>query len=554
MPKLPDITSSARQGLSSSGGIVGYQSDFGGAEAKARGLMALGSGLAQFGQALDREQEKQDHIVAEDAFTQLRARQLDLTAGEESGYDNVRGEAAIKRPLLKEWSDKFAEASSQVGGALQNDRQRELYKQRADIAGLQFKEGLLSHLARENKVYSKQVFEGTLDIEQRFVAANFDQPNAVGLSIERARAAVNTQAEAEKWPKAYRDAVELKAIGTLHTTVIDQAIVSGNAKGAAEYLKANRDNLTAEQLKSVESKLKPATDWQAGKGLATQAWARLQAGEKPTDVEAWIVEKSTNPQEHAAAQSMLTQLQQASDRQDREQRGGIVETFSATPTRATMNQLLQSDDFLSLKPEQRGAVAEYLRHQVETNERTRQAERWQSPQMFSKFMDTLEDPNFATKTRADLYSLAPDLGPAMTSKLLAEHKALTEGIRKFQIDKDIIGAGVPQKLLKATSESEKAQLKSFMGIVESGLHDWKRDNPGKTPSLDEQKAIVRSANKEYVDFSGWYNSTVPAYKVTEKMKAVPKDFVDGARAWAAKNKKPITDAMIIEKWNATPAK
>lgn len=205
------------------------------------------------------EEERINTLRAEEAFTQLRNRQLDLSVGEQNGFTKIRGAQAVSRPLLKEWGKRFDDAQTEIAGSLANDAQRVKFRQRAGVARLQFDEEILRHLAKEGDTYAKEVFDGTINTEQRNAVARWDSPNDVELSLDRIRAAVQDRAERYNWPTEYRDAVLREEQGKVHAAVIEQAIATGNYRYGQKWYEANRQNIDLATAKQLERAVEDGT-------------------------------------------------------------------------------------------------------------------------------------------------------------------------------------------------------------------------------------------------------------------------------------------------------
>lgn len=196
------------------------------------------------------EEDRVNTLRAEEAFTKLRDQQLELSIGTD-GFTTLKGSQALNRPVLKEWGKRFDDAERGILEGLANDDQRRKFKQRSQVARLQFNEDVMRHLAREGDVYAKEVFDGAIATEQRNAIARWDSPNDVAGSIMRIESLVNERAERYGWPKEYRQAIYLQEVGKIHGAVIGQAIASGKYRFAQIWYEKNKkfiDEPTAKQL------------------------------------------------------------------------------------------------------------------------------------------------------------------------------------------------------------------------------------------------------------------------------------------------------------------
>lgn len=244
----------------------------------AAGLMEVGRALVSVGSDLDRvfkaEQERTDKLRAEDSFNQLREQQLDLSLGEKNGFAQTKGGDAANGDLLKKWTARFDDLQRKIEGTLENDRQREAFKQRAAVARSGFQGDIFRHVAKETDVYALSVYKGTLDVETRNAMANWEDAPAIATSGARIKNAVAAEAERSGWSPEARTAAQMSALSGMHSAVITQALANNNPAYAQEYYKTNK----AELDPNVSKTLAHAVSDGAQKQLADGFQARYIAG------------------------------------------------------------------------------------------------------------------------------------------------------------------------------------------------------------------------------------------------------------------------------------
>ena len=251
-------------------------------DAAARGMQELGRqielGSEEIYRAQKLEEDRVNTLRAEEAYTKLRERQLDLSIGEENGYTKLKGSEAVTRPILTEWSKRFEDAEREIATGLTNDVQRQKFKQRSGVALLQYKEGILHHLAKEGDSYAKEVFDGILGTEQRNAVAHWDSPNDVGTSLERIKNAVDERAERYGWAPEYRKAVLQQEAGKVHAAVVQQAIASGSFRYAQEWYESNRQNIDLATAKQLERAVEDGTQKELQAGYNAEYLANENSG------------------------------------------------------------------------------------------------------------------------------------------------------------------------------------------------------------------------------------------------------------------------------------
>ena len=261
MADIPQLEGQARPLPQPAGGLASYRPDFGGGEQLGQAIEQAGSNISAGGNALEArakiEQEKIDTLKAEDAFTQLRQTQLDLTVGKD-GYANLKGAAAVNTPVYQVYTQKYQDAQQQLEGTLKNSEQLNKFRQRANIAYSQMQENILRHTASEADSYAKEVTDGILQTEVRQATANWESPQDIAVSLTRIDAAIKAQAERSGWPTEFTEAAKLKADGQVHSAIIGQALASGNLVYAKEWYDKHQSDIDAPTAKALETATKNA--------------------------------------------------------------------------------------------------------------------------------------------------------------------------------------------------------------------------------------------------------------------------------------------------------
>ena len=197
--KLPSLETQERPTPRPGTGVAGYRGATGAETVVGEAAMRMGAQLGQAGDeiyaALKVEEERTNTTRAEEALSKLREKQLDLTIGPENGYNNLKGAAAVNRPLAKEWGEKFNQAYRDIESTLGNDDQKAKFKQRATIARLQYDEGILRHLASENDTSAKQMLEGAIRTEVASAQANPYSGEAMAIGLERVQNIVRKEVQ-----------------------------------------------------------------------------------------------------------------------------------------------------------------------------------------------------------------------------------------------------------------------------------------------------------------------------------------------------------------------
>jgi hypothetical protein len=196
-------------------------------------------------------------LKAEDAFNQLRQKQLELTTGQD-GFANVRGGDAIDPKFYPGAVSRFADAQREVGDGLTNDRQRFLFDQRSKVAELQYKEQLLAHVHQENNTFQAQTNQAVISTEVQSIAANYRDPKAIGLSNVRIAAAIDRESERLGWSKEEKSLATQKATDAAWSGRLSAQLLDDPVGALKSFNEAGRDEMSKPLAEQMFLKLKSA--------------------------------------------------------------------------------------------------------------------------------------------------------------------------------------------------------------------------------------------------------------------------------------------------------
>lgn len=292
------------------------------AEAAAR----LGGTIAATGETLanvfEQERKRVDKTMVEDAFTELRNKQIDLSIGE-NGFSQSRSADAVKKPLLKDYSDQFDTAVEDISSRLTNEDQRTAFRLRSDVAKSQFTQDILQHVNKENSAYQSQVLTSTVQTETNAAMLHWNNPSDAMASIERVKAAFNSYADVSglSGDATIKKAELAKMTSVVHSGVIGKALDEGNAEYAQLWYKTHRDEIDAPTAAKIDDMIKvgggriraqQATDDIMSMNLSEEEAKKL-ARKKYTGEERDNVVARLNARYTEIAQAQAGQYKQAED-------------------------------------------------------------------------------------------------------------------------------------------------------------------------------------------------------------------------------------------------
>jgi hypothetical protein len=512
---------------------------------KAEPDLYTGRVLGDIGLMMQQEAERVDDALAADALNKLQDKQLDLTYGDE-GFTKLQGTQVTDRPVLKEYSDRMRIETEGLAAKISNPRIKQKFQLAAADVNRGFKQKLVMHTTSQVEKIEEQAFFGAAATAQR-MAGEGDLTGAVSYMAPMIEAAVAKKGLTGDAAAAFAR----ETMGAVYAANISKLVTDGRSAEAQTVLEANKGLMTEKQVEHFGNLVKSKRDWEVGNDLAVQAEAMQASGKSSKEIELWLAKETKgNKEAYAAAQSVWGQLQQATKEAAQEQQGTFNKQFWLKPTRATMNTILQSTEFLSLPKSVQGTITEHMVKGLEHEDavaRARRSETYNTPQAFSTFLNVMSSPDLARMSEDALWGLTPVIGPQNVTRLLAEQKQQQSGTARFQIDPKIVQAAMPEEI--TTGKGNKEKREAFNGIIAMELRDWKTQNPGKIPSEEEQSKILRSATKEYtINRKFWFDTTVKAYE----LKDMPAEFEAQAKAALRAKGLPVTTAAIRDAWARQP--
>lgn len=576
MPVLPGAPN--RLDINPSTSVVQYR---GGIAENAQHL--VGEASARMGadivQMADRRRSQLDELRVIEASTDLRKQELALTFDEKDGYQAVKGGDVIKRPIVQDYAARYKEATDKVTASL-SPRQREMFAGHAASASSNFQANVMRHAMAETEKYSGEVYKA--DLLSRYDTAGMSYKNAMvtNSQLEGIDAATHHRMDMQGInDPALRGEFVKAARGGLHATVIDKAITAGDTEFANEYFKANRVDMTGDQVNTVERQLKPATDFALGKAIASEAF-QMELKDPQFNAATWMSEKAgSNPQAMAAAHSLYTQFVHEKKTAETEQLGSVFKQFYTTPTRATMNALVNTAEFRKMSDTQQATALHTMNSAVQSaedrvvslqdraeNKIYRDENREYTRQMHDeaaarraeqKLADSLpavtktneiaRSPNLVKMKPEEIYGLAPEIGIDNVKYLLGRQAQTSKELNNFNMDKQIVEGAKPPSAIK-----NKVQGKAIEEMAELEGQKFIQIH-GVKPDRDQQVEIMRKVTSESITTPGllWGTNEKKLYEMPPDQR----NYYLGAQAALEKaGLPPASDEKLEAAWKLSKQK
>lgn len=254
MPKLPDYTALGGPGVPTPPrGVASYSPTSGMESVPAQELGQSSNVMETASKIAMAMQDQHDSLRAEDAFNQLRQKQIDLTFGP-NGYANLKGANAVNQPVLKSYGSEFDQAASNLSNNLDNDYQRKLFERRAQVAGLELRQGMVRHISTQSDAYATEVFKSTLNTEINSATAD---PTTTSVSLARIDNNIKSYADRFGLPKEWTDQNMQGARADIYASQIRTAMVN-DPLTARRYFQLHADEL-GKHRPQLEYAIKQAT-------------------------------------------------------------------------------------------------------------------------------------------------------------------------------------------------------------------------------------------------------------------------------------------------------
>lgn len=524
MAILPNPVETQRVAPRPSRTVAGYNS---GIEAQAN--MELGNNITAMAAE---ETQRLDAIMADDAETKLMAKELEL----QQEYSQIKGEGVLKPDFHKSFQDKYNAYKEEISRGLSTPAQRNRFETTAGRRAVGFDAHRVSYAMGEAERFEGVQHESRVKVLTDTAAAQYANPAAV------ATANMQLNDEIVKWgiKQGMSDpdiaaAYSKKVNGNFYSALIEQALINNDTSTANTLYAASSRFLSEEQNRSISSKLKVGNDYTEGQRIAVEAQAMLTAG-KPREEVALFVAKARTPGAYQAAQTILTDLQQEQTKAQMEALGAVTRMYHEGGSNIKGKQkVLGSAEFKRLTDEQRTKVYDYIDADLQQDKSQARADiqfqwsrenhqdavlarkdaavaraeakKYKSPEVMAEFARTITDKNLKNKSRDEIWGMAPALGVSNVEKILQEYETLNKGGKAVSLDSDLVKQGMPPEGFK-----NKQTAAAYEGTVKTLTMEWEAQNPGKKPTLEESKAIIRAANTEYSISSKWFNSDYTMYE------------------------------------------
>ena len=532
--KLPTASESmgARPEPSPSLGIARYQPVTGSEDIEAKAVGQLGKSLGEISDILYKEQERVDRLRAEDAFNQLLEAKTNLTVGEKYGFVNYKGGDAISRPLLQQYNSRMDGHINEISGKLANDQQRQFFRRRADIARLQLREDVQKHQFNEGQKFETTTIENATRLELQNIQSRPTEPQVYEMAAARLNGIIN----GSSFGPEQKELMRSKMLTAAHTTVIENALASGNDLYAKQWYKDHQ-----KEIYDPEGTLKKKVETnssiiEAGRAVDT-IWAKKgpRSDEAPLDMAAMDAELrkqyADNPTILKAARAEMEMRANLRNHAVKERENFHLSTVSKLiDGGGDMAAVRQSKSFQSLDGVQQLRVIDYLKQRSKgvegiTMDQFRSYQELSKPEVLDKM-----------STEA-VESLVFNLGNELTDRLLKK-KELYGKEPEAKVDADDLNHFLREAGVDVEDKDNKGRIGELRYNIENIVNAEQNNKTRKLTREEKNKIIQEQTLKVLLRREFW---TDPERLMAE---VKPEEF---AKAYVPIDKIAPTDQVILRK-------
>lgn len=256
------------------------------------GSALMGAGTEAMSVATDM-QHYVNQVQIMDAVNKARQKALDLTFDPQSGYQMVKGEAAIRpqddgTSLPDSYTAKFRSSIQDISAGLSNEAQRQEFALKADTLSTEFRGDVQRHLEKEFKDHTLSVADGTIKLSTDEAKRNWNNPDKIEAAALQIKTAIVRAGQINGWSASETKARMMVATSNAHAGVIESALQSGNPTYANAYMQKFSSDMTADDLLKANGLIGKSMDAAQVQSAIVSTKKELASEFAPTDKDvAW---------------------------------------------------------------------------------------------------------------------------------------------------------------------------------------------------------------------------------------------------------------------------
>lgn len=255
MATLPDVAGSSRAPTPQpAGGVASFEPVNWRQVGMVGGILSsAGADVDRASRIVEQTNDQQDAITARAAANQLDQARVAAEFDPQSGFRNAKEGQAVGKPFVDAYTQRWQQSIQSIRDGLQNDNQRRMFDQHADVQGLQFRQALLQHQSIETDKFNDATDDNTIKLALQEAATRPTDELSFQTQLAKINGTVDAFTQRKGLPKAASDQLRSTYFDAAYTSRIS-SIMHG-IPGAVDS-----DPYTAEKMfMQVRDQLQPHT-------------------------------------------------------------------------------------------------------------------------------------------------------------------------------------------------------------------------------------------------------------------------------------------------------
>lgn len=464
-------------------------------------LMGAGSIIAENAMRL---QDRLDRAAVRDAQAKFLEAKRNLLLGE-NGLFMRQGQNALK--VYEEGTQGLAQIINDISGSLQNDRQRELFRQMTldDIDAVSTQ--LARYQAEQTRKYEAQTQDALIEQLRNDAITNYRDPNAYNVNMAKLENTVYEAILSQGMPEDVAKNKVLAFKTDIHANVLDRFLANDDVDGAKAWYEAHKEEINPSLYDEIEEKIDKAgkTVWRQTVG--DQIFLKF----KNEDEAIKHVRSNYKGDKEEMLVSYLKVRYAERDEAQRRAEANLFDYYAKQLENLPQSQRLNFIDKLNVKP----SIKDHLYTYANKLDRSLKMSNAEEAMIYFQAMDELTSGQYKPEDR-NVFLMKYNVLP--TSTLVRMWNSAMDGDenqpKRAQRDLSIIHAAYQQSLGGKKPNPEEEYM--FLQYVNDAM-EVKAKELGRDLTELEKMSIIESATSEVIVKKGWLlgigEKSMPAYRI-----------------------------------------
>jgi len=538
---------------------------------------ATGKAMQVFGLKLHEDEVlRQDQVALMEADRKLGEWENNALYHPQTGALSRRGKDAFSAP--DEVSKSMKAASEGIRGELSNDRQRAAFD-RAYIARQgDINKTMSRHVFTEARKYEEVETEAYVKNAQQSAILNYQDPERVGLEIEKARGAVIGFARRNGLGGSEYEKQKLRQVESdVHVNIIERYLSNGQDQSARRYFEQAKkdDRIAGDDIKGVEAKIKTAVVEGEGLRGSDDIWQRLgpKNDADPVNIDQMVKEAESkhanNPSVLKAVKDQIKEkaaLHNASQRERQE--AAADDVWKAIEGGASFTSVRSRPAFRMLPGRQQNEIKTWMIDRADTMKKRAEGDgddtlyynlmtEASTAALQDKFLTTnlQESRGKLSKQQFNhLVDIQANLRKGDTKN--ADKLMASERVQKSIVDEALLSMKLDPTPNEKTSKDKVDQINGFRRSVREAVSAQEARTGKNATDKDVQSIVDGLIIKGVTEKGVLWDTTKRVYElkpgenITIKVTDVPREERAKIEDTLRRNKKPVTDETVTELYRA----